>query len=94
MGSLAKPWEYFNKREKEKRKLVKLMQENDRIKTFMEVITDPSIKDELMDAYAVEEDVYYTLLVKFNQLKLPVIYSNDSQQIIDALHEFFEKEKQ
>lgn len=70
------------------------MRENDRIKTFMEVITDPSIKDELMEDYAVEEDDYYVILAKFNQQKLPVIYSNDSQQIIDALHAFFEKETQ
>lgn len=91
-GTLNQPWEYFNKREKEKRKLVKLMQENDRIKTFMEVITDPSIKEELMEDYAIEENRYYDILVKFNQQKLPVIYSNDSQQIISALHDFFEKE--
>ena len=92
IGSLSQPWEYFNKREKEKRKLVKLMQENDRIKTYMEVITDPTVKDELMEDYEVEEEAYYAILAKFNQKKLPVIYSNDSQQILDALHEFFEKE--
>lgn len=94
MGSLHQPWEYFNKREKEKRKLVKLMQENDRIKTFMEVITDPSIKEEFMEDYSVEEVEYYNILVKFNQQKFPVIYSNDSEKIIDALHDFFEKETQ
>lgn len=93
-NSLNQPWEYFNRLEKEKRKLVKLMQENDRIKTYMEVITDPSVKDELMEDYEVAEDDYYMILAKFNQKKLPVIYSNDSQQIIDALHEFFEKETQ
>lgn len=92
--SLAQPWEYFNKREKEKRKLVKLMQENDRIKTFMEVITDPSVKEELMTDYSIEEEVYYTILVKFNQQKFPVIYSNDSEKIIEALHNFFEQETQ
>lgn len=94
MGSLHQPWEYFNKREKEKRKLVKLMQEHDRIKTFMEVITDPSIKQELMEDYSVEESLYYDILVKFNRQKLPVIYSNDSEKIIEALHNFFERETQ
>jgi hypothetical protein len=94
MGSLHQPWEYFNKREKEKRKLVKLMQEHDRIKTFMEVITDPSIKEELMEDYAVEEAQYYDILVKFNRQKFPVIYSNDSEKIIEALHNFFERETQ
>lgn len=92
--SLHQPWEYFNKKEKEKRKLVKLMQENDRIKTFMEVITDPSIKEELMENYSLEEAAYYDILVKFNKQKLPVIYSNDSEKIIDALHNFFEQETQ
>lgn len=92
-GAIMQPWEYFNKREKEKRKLVKLMQENDGIKTFMEVITDPSIKEELMEAYAIEkEETYYSILVKFNQQRFPVIYTNDSDQIIDALHRFFEQE--
>lgn len=94
MGSLHQPWEYFNKREKEKRKLVKLMQENDRIKTFLEVITDPSVKAELMEDYSVEETLYYDLLVKFNRQKFPVIYSNDSEKIIAALHNFFEQETQ
>lgn len=94
VGSLHQPWEYFNKREKEKRKLVKLMQEHDQIKTFMEVITDPSIKEELMEGYSVEEDLYYDILVKFNRQKFPVIYSNDSDKIIEALHNFFERETQ
>jgi hypothetical protein len=94
MGSLHQPWEYFNKREKEKRKLVKLMQENDRIRTFIEVVTDPSIKQEIMEKYAVEETEYYDILVKFNQQKFPVIYSNDSEKIIEALHNFFERETQ
>jgi hypothetical protein len=94
MGSLHQPWEYFNKREKEKRKLVKLMQDNDRIRTFIEVVTDPSIKQELMEDYAVEETEYYDILVKFNQQKFPVIYSSDSEKIIEALHNFFERETQ
>ncbi len=92
--SLLQPWEYFNKRQKEKRKLVKLMEENDRIKTFMEVITDPSIKEEFMENYSLDEDQYYEILVKFNQQKFPVIYSNDSDKIIDALRDFFERETQ
>lgn len=93
-GSIMQPWEYFNKREKEKRKLVKLMDENDRVKTFMEVITDPSVKGELMEAYSIAEEVYYDILVKFNQHKFPVIYTNDSEKILDALHWFFEQETQ
>lgn len=93
-GTIHQPWEYFNKREKERRKLARLMKEHDQIKTFMEVITDPSIKEELMDTYSVEEQKYYDILVKFNQNKFPVIYSNNSEMIIDALHAFFQRETQ
>ncbi|HEY3429046.1 MAG TPA: carboxypeptidase-like regulatory domain-containing protein [Cyclobacteriaceae bacterium] len=91
--SLAAPWEYFNKREKEKRKVAKLMQENDRIRTFIEVVTDLSVKEELMQQHDVSEEAYYDILVKFNQQKFQVIYSNDADKIITALHDFFEKSK-
>lgn len=90
-GSLSSPWDYFNKREKEKRKLVLLMQENDRIRTFIEVVTDPSVKEELMREHAVSETAYYDLLVKFNRQRFSVIYSNDAEEIIASLHDFFQK---
>ena len=90
MESLASPWEYFNKREKEKRRVAKLMQVNDRIRTFIEVVTDPLIKEEFMLQHDVSEETYYNILVKFNQQKFPVIYSNDADAIITALHDFFE----
>jgi hypothetical protein len=89
-GSIAVPWDYFSRREKDKRKVNALMLENDRIRTFVEVVTDPSIKEELMTGYNLSEDAYYNKLVKFNKQKLPVIYSNDADAIITALHDFFE----
>jgi hypothetical protein len=89
-GSIAVPWDYFSRREKDKRLVNKLMQENDRIRTFVEVVTDPTIKEELMRDYELSEDAYYETLVKFNKTKSPVIYVNDAHAIILALHDFFE----
>jgi hypothetical protein len=89
-GSIAVPWDYFSRREKDKRLVNKLMQENDRIRTFVEVVTDPSVKTELMNDYDLSEDVYYETLVKFNKTRSPIIYSNDADAIITALHNFFE----
>jgi len=91
--SLVRPWEYFNRREKEKRKLTALMKENDRIRTFIEVVTDPLMKEEFMIEHDVSETEYYDLLVKFNQQKFSAIYSNDAEAIIISLHEFFDKKK-
>ncbi|MFZ2905998.1 MAG: carboxypeptidase-like regulatory domain-containing protein [Cyclobacteriaceae bacterium] len=88
---MAAPWEYFNKREKEKRRVAQLMLENDKIRTFIEVITDPSVKEELMEQNEISETDYYELLVKFNRQKFPVIYSNDADAIIAVLYDFFER---
>lgn len=90
-GSISAPWDYFNKREKEKRKVAQLMEDNDKIRTFIEVITDLTVKEELMRDHGVSEMRYYELLVKFNQQKFAVIYLNDADQIIKALHVFFDK---
>lgn len=89
-GSIAVPWDYFSRREKDKRLVNKLMEENDRIRTFVEVVTDPSIKDELISDYHLSSEEYFETLVKFNKQKFPIIYSNDADAIIEALHKFFE----
>lgn len=92
--AMAAPWEYFNKREKDKRLVARLMLENDKIRTFIEVVTDPSVKEDLMDQNEISETDYYDLLVKFNQQKFQVIYSNDADAIISALYDFFERNSQ
>lgn len=89
--SINAPWDYFNKREKEKRTVARLMEENDRIRTFIEVITDPTVKEELIQDYGLSERRYYEILVKFNEQKFEVIYSNDADAIIKSLHEYFSK---
>jgi hypothetical protein len=89
MESVLQPWEYFNKREKEKRKVKLLMVENDRIRTFIEVVTDPAIKEDLMLQHDLSDQQYYDILVKFNQRKFPVMYSSDADEIITALQDFF-----
>jgi hypothetical protein len=92
-GSISAPWDYFNKREKEKRKVAQLMEENDRIRTFIEVITDPTVKEELMQDYNISEIRYYEILVKFNKQNFEVIYSSDADAIIKQLQDYFSKNK-
>ncbi len=85
------PFDYFWKLEREKRKLSKIVEENNRTQTYRQVITDPDVKEILMNEYDVDENTYYQTLVMFNQQQSHVHYFTDPDAIMEALHSFFEK---
>jgi CarboxypepD_reg-like domain len=85
------PFDYFWKLEREKRKLSKIVEENNRTQTYRQVITDPDVKEILMNEYDVDENTYYQTLVMFNQQQGHVHYFTDPDAIMEALHSFFEK---
>ena len=85
------PFDYFWSLEREKRKLSKIVDENNRSQTFRQVITDPDVKEIMMREYDVTEDGYYQTLVQFNQQQGHVHYFTDPDAIMEALHSFFEK---
>ena len=85
------PFDYFWSLEREKRKLSKIVEENNRTQTYRQVITDPDVKEILMNEYEVSEDTYYQMIVQFNQKQGNVHYFSDPDAIMEALHSFFEK---
>jgi hypothetical protein len=85
------PFDYFWKLEREKRKLSRIVEENNKTQTFRQVITDPDVKEILMKEYEVSENTYYQMLVLFNQQQSHVHYFTDPDAIMEALHTFFEK---
>lgn len=91
LEGFVSPFDYFWKLEREKRKLSKIVEENNRTQTYRQVITDPDVKDILMREYDVMEDTYYQTLVQFNQQQSHVHYFTDPDAIMEALHSFFEK---
>ena len=91
LEGIFSPFDYFWSLEREKRKLTKIIEENNRTQTFRQVITDPDVKKIMMDEYDVSEEVYYQLVVKFNQQQSHVHYFTDPDAIMEALHSFFEK---
>ena len=92
LEGFASPFDYFWKLEREKRKLTRIVDENNRSQTYRQVITDPDVKQILMNEYDVSEVVYYEVLVQFNQRQSHVHYFTDPDAIMEALHSFFEKE--
>ncbi len=91
LNGVLSPFDYFSGLEREKRKLTKVVEENNRTQTYRQVITDPDVKEILMNEYEVPEDTYYQTLVQFNQKQSHVHYFTDPDAIMEALHTFFEK---
>jgi hypothetical protein len=87
------PFDYFWKLEREKRKLSRVIEENNRTQTFRQVITDPDVKKIMMEDHHIEEETYYSLIEKFNIQHPSVHYFTDPDAIMEALHGFFEKYK-
>jgi len=87
----ASPWEYFSRGQKEKRKVGRLINENDRIRTYIDVIHDQELREDIMSEHDLTEVEYYNTLAKFNQQSMDVLYSTDPYTIITSLKSFYNK---
>jgi CarboxypepD_reg-like domain len=87
------PFDYFWKLEREKRKLTRVIEENNRTQTFRQVITDPDVKKIMMEDHHINEETYYSLIEQFNIQHPAVHYFTDPDAIMEALHGFFDKNK-
>lgn len=88
-SAIFSPFDYFWREERDRRKLSKLVDENNRTQAFRQVITDPDVKQIMMRTYDVSEEEYFDLVLQFNQKNLNVHYFTDPDMIMEALHEFF-----
>lgn len=89
--AFSSPWTYFSRDQKERRKVVKLINENDRIKTYIQVINDQETREDIMYDHNLTEIQYYSTLASFNQQSQDVLYSTDPNEIIASLKEYFNR---
>ena len=89
ISGFVSPFDYFWRLEREKRKLSRVIEENNRTQTFRQVITDPDVKEIMMEDYEVDEDRYYQIIEQFNLTHAAVHYFTDPDAIMEALHTFF-----
>lgn len=81
---------YFSKLEKEKRKLVAVIEELERARVYIEIVTDPDFRYNMMSKYKLSEDRFYELLAVFNQTHDEPIHSSNKSLIWYALYSYFE----
>ena len=91
-GGAAVNLDYFSKREREKRKLVKLNAELARTQTYVEIVTNAEVKQELMDRFSISDSTYYKILTHFNEQHQEVTHSGNQGDILTQLFSFFEAE--
>ena len=89
--AFSSPWTYLSRGEREKRKVVRLINENDRIKTYIQVIHDVEIQESIMEAHELTEVEFYNTLARFNQQSADVLYSTDPYVIENSLRSFFNR---
>jgi hypothetical protein len=89
--AFSSPWEYFSKGQREKRKVVKLINENNRIKTYIQVVNDQELREDIMATHDITETQFYNGLASFNQQSGAVLYSTDPYEIMASLKSFFKR---
>ncbi|QOI97234.1 MAG: carboxypeptidase-like regulatory domain-containing protein [Flammeovirgaceae bacterium] len=89
VSALGNPFDYFSKWQREKRKLLKVVDENNRTFVYVQVVNDPEVRERLMDEFNLTEPEFYAMLAEFNKQSGNLVYSTDSRQIIEAIKNFF-----
>jgi hypothetical protein len=88
--SISSPFTYLSRYERDKRKLLKLREENKKIKTYVEVVNDRDYREELMMKFSLTEKEYYDLLARFNQLNRQNTYIVNPDEIKKRLFNFIQ----
>ena len=91
--AFSSPWDYFTKGQRDRRKTVKLINENNRIRTYVEVIHDQLLREAIMQEFELTETEYFATLAEFNKQSADVLYSTDKEEIINSLRTFFRRFK-
>ena len=89
-GGVGVNFSYFSKLEKEKRKLIKVMADNEKVKVYLDVVNDPDLKFEVMQRFSISEDHFYELLAIYNEKNKDITYSANSALILNSLLSFLE----
>lgn len=81
---------YYSRRKKQKIRIARLENENERVKTYVEVvIKNEETKKRLMDTYKLSEEEYYDLLGSFNARNYTVMYYLTAGELMTLLNSFF-----
>lgn len=81
---------YYDKRRKDKVRTQRLRNENERVRTYVDVVINSTeVKADLMKKYRLTEEQYYTLLARFNEKNYSVMYYLTAGELISLINNFY-----
>lgn len=82
---------YMSKEKKETKKLLRLDNENERVRTYMEVIVmNGELKKTLMKKHNIDDKKYYELIAKFNEENHRIMYYLTASELLSLMYRFFD----
>lgn len=82
----------FSREAKEKKKLEEVKKENEKAKSYIQIVNDPEVKDFLMKEHSLTEDQFNKMLAVFNEKNKDFIYDLEEQDLISFLKLYFAEE--
>lgn len=83
---------YYSRRKRQKAMIGRLVNENVRVKTYVDVVINmPETKENLMKTHRLTEAQYYDLLSKFNEQNYSVMYYLTASELLSLLNRFFSR---
>lgn len=82
-------FDYFSRAQRERRKLQRLIEANERVHAYSILITDPEFKAEIVKRYALTDDQYYDAVLNFNSNYLSRIEYKTVEEVTAILHDYF-----
>jgi len=83
---------YFSKQEREKRKLNKLKAVLASTQTYVDIVTNPEVIQEIEERFSLNDSTFYKVLTHFNEQHQDMVHSSNSGDILNSLFYFFENE--
>lgn len=90
LDGIVAPFDYFSKWQREKRTLARKVEQDNETQVYRQVITNPAVQKIMQETYRISEAEYFSTVARFNQQHLAVHYWKDADDIMDALHRFFQ----
>lgn len=82
-------FDYFSRAQREKRKLFRLMEANERVEAYAKLVADPLFKHEMIRRYAMTENAYYAAVENFNLHLLDSIAYKTPEEVEGILDDYF-----
>jgi|SRR5690606_8433173 len=82
-------FDYFSRAQREKRKLFRYLEANQKVEAYARLVADPMFKNEMIRRYSLTENAYYTAIENFNMHLLDSIAYKTPEEVAGILDDYF-----